>query len=264
MRGTLREAILLANDEVNNPGLDTISFAIPGTGPHTIVPASELPPITEPVVIDGYSQAGATENTLTHGTNAVLKIELDFTNVTRNSPGLTIGASNSTIKGLVINGLSGVPAITLRDSMTSIEPTATSGSVIEGNFIGTDPTGKVPRPGFGSTSPGILLANTNDNVIGGKTPAARNLISGINGPGISLGAGGAEFGTSNKNRVEGNLIGTDAAGTSSIPNVAGRRGFWARVREHHRRNIGRCTEHHLGQYANRRIHQHQPRHRCSG
>src|SRR5260221_4562962 len=59
--GSLRQAILDAN---TNPGPDTIVFAIPGAGLHTIAPVSALPAITEAVLIDGYSQPGASANTL--------------------------------------------------------------------------------------------------------------------------------------------------------------------------------------------------------
>jgi hypothetical protein len=48
--GSLREAILGANGAA---GLDTIDFAIPGAGVHTISPATALPPITSPVLLDG-------------------------------------------------------------------------------------------------------------------------------------------------------------------------------------------------------------------
>ena len=51
--GSLRKAIQDAN---TNPGSDTIQFDIPGAGPHTIRPGSELPALTGPVLIDGYSQ----------------------------------------------------------------------------------------------------------------------------------------------------------------------------------------------------------------
>ena len=57
--------------------LDTIAFNIPGTGVHTISPASALPAITNPVIIDGYTQPGASPNTLANGDNAVLEIVLD-------------------------------------------------------------------------------------------------------------------------------------------------------------------------------------------
>src|SRR6266436_9118043 len=75
--GSLRQAILDAN---NNPGLDTIAFNIPGPGVRTISPTSALPTVTDPVIIDGYTQPGASPNTLASGDNAVLKIVLDGTN----------------------------------------------------------------------------------------------------------------------------------------------------------------------------------------
>ena len=73
--GSLRQAILDANA---NAGTDLINFSIPGPGPHTIQPASALPIITDPVVIDGYTQPGASPNSNGPGlgSNAVLKIEL--------------------------------------------------------------------------------------------------------------------------------------------------------------------------------------------
>src|SRR5207253_11412721 len=61
---TLREAIAAANAHA---GTDTIVFNIPGTGPHTIRPISSLPSITSPVTIDGYTQPGASANTLADG-----------------------------------------------------------------------------------------------------------------------------------------------------------------------------------------------------
>ena len=37
----------------------TIDFDIPGSGPFVIQPATPLPAITHPVIINGYSQPGA-------------------------------------------------------------------------------------------------------------------------------------------------------------------------------------------------------------
>src|SRR5258705_10650788 len=80
---TLREAITAANTNApsgdapaGNPGLDIIAFNISGGGVKTISPSSALPTITEPITIDGYTQPGASANTLAVGTNAVLLIEL--------------------------------------------------------------------------------------------------------------------------------------------------------------------------------------------
>ena len=50
----MRQALLDANALA---GLDTIAFAIPGAGVRTIFPASSLPPIIDPVVIDGTTQS---------------------------------------------------------------------------------------------------------------------------------------------------------------------------------------------------------------
>ena len=48
--GSLRQAILNANASTGT--VDTIAFNISGSGPHTIVPLSALPTITDPVTID--------------------------------------------------------------------------------------------------------------------------------------------------------------------------------------------------------------------
>ena len=63
---TLREAITAANTNAvsgdaaaGDIGLDTIDFDIPGTGIQSITLATDLPTITEPIAIDGYSQPGA-------------------------------------------------------------------------------------------------------------------------------------------------------------------------------------------------------------
>ena len=103
--GSLRQAILDANA---TPAADTITFNIPGAGVHTISPLTKLPPITQPVTIDGYTQPGASPNTLAEGNDAVLLVELDGSNLpfvsAADAPsGLYVTASNVTIKGLVIN-----------------------------------------------------------------------------------------------------------------------------------------------------------------
>ena len=54
---SLREALIAANAA---PGFDTIDFSIPGPGPHTITLDSALPPITDPITIDGTTEPGYT------------------------------------------------------------------------------------------------------------------------------------------------------------------------------------------------------------
>src|SRR5262245_41027252 len=61
--GSLRQAILDANSHANslNPGgaADLIQFNLVGTGVRTISPTSALPTISDPVILDGWSQGGA-------------------------------------------------------------------------------------------------------------------------------------------------------------------------------------------------------------
>jgi titin len=82
-----------------------------------------------------------------------------------------------------------------------------SGNVVQGNYVGTDPTG---TPGLGN-GVGLYVSGSN-NVVGGTAAGASNLISG-NGTGVVVG------GTSN--RVQGNYIGTDPTGTRAVPNYIG-------------------------------------------
>ncbi len=51
--GSLRNAIVYANEV---PGTQTITFDIPGAGPHVIMPQSPLPGIDRGVIIDGETQ----------------------------------------------------------------------------------------------------------------------------------------------------------------------------------------------------------------
>src|SRR5438105_12212416 len=107
--GSFRQAITDAN---NNAGLDTIAFNIPGSGIHTITPTTDLPTIADPVIIDGYTQPGASPNTnpLTLGSgalgsNAVILIELSGSGGAPGAPGLglNISAGISIVRCVGIN-----------------------------------------------------------------------------------------------------------------------------------------------------------------
>jgi len=194
--GSLRQAILDANA---NAGADTIAFAIPGPGVHTISPTSALPTMTEAVVLDGYTQPGASPNTQPNGDDAVLLIEIDGSNTGSATKGIVLDGDNCTVRGLVVN----------RFGSTGIEIHG-NGNTVEGNFVGTNPAGTAALPnGNGGIVVGVFGTHSNDT-IGGTTPAARNLVSGNVGPGIVIEGTG--------NVVAGNFIGTDATGTSALGN----------------------------------------------
>jgi parallel beta-helix repeat protein len=90
--------------------------------------------------------------------------------------------------------------------------TGGTGSVIRGNFIGTDKTGMVALGNGGGG--GIQVSSTSPNtVIGGATAGARNVISANAGPGINF-----QSSSSTGVVIQGNSIGTDAAGTGDLGN----------------------------------------------
>jgi hypothetical protein len=201
---TLRAAIEQANA---TPGADAIVFAIPGTaGVKTIgVGATgngRLPTIADQVSINGYSQPGTSSNTLVKGTNAKLMIELNGS-AAGSADGLEIGAggSGSVIKGLVINRFSNQGIDVLSDAPTNVK--------IEGNFVGTDASGTTALPNRGD---GIEMDASN-SVVGGSTPAKRNLISGNDVDGLSISGDAKDV------RVEGNLVGTKADGIGALANL---------------------------------------------
>jgi hypothetical protein len=204
---TLRAAIQESNATTTDA--DTINFNIPAafrdpaSGVATITPRSPLPFITDQVTIDGYTQPGAHPNTKTLGNDAALKIELSGISAPSTSSGLKIETTEgSVIRGLVIYRFGG-PGITVSGDSVA--------NRIEGNFIGTDHTGTIDR---GNDLAGVSIrVGPSQTLVGGTTPAARNVISG-NGIGIDV------F-QANGSLIMGNYVGTDKSGTKDLGNTDG-------------------------------------------
>jgi hypothetical protein len=197
--GSLRQAILDSNSLVST---QTIVFNIAGAGVKTISPTTALPIISAPVVIDGYTQPGASANTLAVGNNAVLLIELSGANAGGTPTGLNIRAADCTVRGLVINRW---------DTGIEIFGAGSSNNRVEGNRIGTNAAGTAALP---NTAFGVIINSASNNIVGGTTPAARNLVSGNANTGVSIQQNGASG-----NLVQGNYIGTDAAGNADLGNA---------------------------------------------
>jgi len=185
--GSLRQAIADANAAAAPP--HNINFAIPGGGVQTIALATVLPSITAPAIINGTSQTGFA---------GIPLIQLSGNNTVGNGLILAAGSGGSTVRGLIINGFT--------TAGISVE---SNGNTVSGNYIGLDATGTLPRPNgvFGiAIQPGFT-----GNIIGGPNPGDRNVISGNTTFGVII-AGGS-------NSVQGNFIGTNAAGTAAVANI---------------------------------------------
>ncbi|HEX2117793.1 MAG TPA: hypothetical protein VHF91_01300, partial [Acidimicrobiales bacterium] len=101
---------------------------------------------------------------------------------------------------------------------TGIEVFNSSGTVIQGNFIGTDATG-TQRLG---NSGGIVIQGGSNYLIGGTEPGAGNVISGNGVPSEGfIFENGIEVSDVTGLTVQGNIIGATASGDVALPNRVG-------------------------------------------
>jgi len=211
--GSLRQAILDANA---NPGADSIVFAIPGSGTHTIALQTALPAITDTVLIDGWSQPGASSNSLVNGWNAQTRIELDGMALPSSLRGLQLASGDgSQVRGLSLYNFA---AVTI-----GIEA---NDAVIIGNLVGIRADARTHGSrGYAGLlgSQGAIEAyrsapNRGHNIrIGGPAPSDRNLVGGVtHGISASYGAGNIE-----NTVIENNWIGLDGTGLGVISTRAG-------------------------------------------
>ncbi len=246
--GSLRQALTDANAAA---GPHTINFSIAGAGVHTITPATTLPTIgiAEGLTIDGTTQpgyAGAPLIEIRGNSGLPHCLQFQFT--------------PATVKALIVNGCqSGITSasggsLTLKASYIGTDAAGTAalpngyglnlingvantigGSVgadrnviagnqsegvrmafgttgtIRGNYIGVDATGTVALP----TGPGITCENGNGLIVGGSAAGDGNVISAS-----AIGAG-IRLQSCNNAVIQGNLIGTNAAGTEAFGNQRG-------------------------------------------
>lgn len=215
---SLRQAIVAAK---NNPGPDLITFNI-ASGLQTLAVGSSMPEIGSATTVDATTQPGFSGTPL---------IQIEGSGLPGHADGLRIRGSNSVIRGFVINrfkaeydtsiqGFVGGNGISI---YTLVGDPRSKNNIVEGNFLGTDASG---MNDLGNEITGVNLYDTDENVIGGTTPDARNLLSGSGtnndpeiplrktGAGISITAGG-------HHQIKGNYIGTSVTGNTKVNNTFG-------------------------------------------
>jgi CSLREA domain-containing protein len=117
-----------------------------------------------------------------------------------NRAGVLLGSEGALVQNNVISGnWRGVHAMA-------------ANTIIQGNFIGTDPTGSTTSADLRNEVGIDLHWGADSSVIGGTNPPMRNVISG-NGIGIDV--------RSASNAIIGNHIGTDLSGTVNLGNSNG-------------------------------------------
>jgi parallel beta-helix repeat protein len=185
--GSLRSAINAAN---GTAAQDTIMFAIPGNGVHTITPLVPLPVITQPVSIEGYTQPGS--SAAAPGVSAVPTIVINGANVAR---GIDIGGNGIEVRGLVV-----------RDAQSDGIFVEGSDNVVAGSYVGLNAAGVTANP---NGLHGVHIDGGQNNLIGGPAVEDRNVIA-------SNPAGEIFVDGGNSQRIEGNYLGTDETGLVGI------------------------------------------------
>jgi CSLREA domain-containing protein len=249
---TLREAINSANAA---SGQDTINFGIEPNGQHTITPNTDLPTITGPLTIDGTTQNGPNVHNIEVDGELTVSAQNGGLQLTSSAGGSTIrglvinrfwtgidvqaGANGVTIVGnligtdplgadgegnandgihveannATIGGTTAADRNVIAGNQTAeidLENGAT-GNVIKGNYIGTTASGDAQISNSGGEVIGVDMVSVNGNTVGGSAAGAGNVISGVF-EGIDLNS------SSSNNTIQGNKIGTNAAGTAAVPN----------------------------------------------
>lgn len=206
--GSLAQAIADAN---NNPGIDIITFNIPGPGPHKIIYRTEIvggrnnPAITEGLIIDATTQPGY------QGRPIVGLIGNYNLNFTQNY--LKIASDNVTIRGLLFSG--GLPHIATNLAYALSNRPTYNNVVIENNFFGVDFNGNTIENSqiINRGSGYAMTLRVNSSTV------RNNVISGFVTPHSGMSWATTHL-TGNNNVVENNIFGLNFTGTQPIPNYA--------------------------------------------
>jgi uncharacterized repeat protein (TIGR01451 family) len=205
--GSLRAAI----DSANLTSDATISFDILDTDPGyqtdgtdhwwRIALTASLPLITSSgTIVDGFTQTANRGDVNTRGP----EVEINGASIPT-ATGLTLTAADGWIRGIVVNGFTTAPGAGIL-----VDGASATGNRVTGCYIGTNAVGDGEDPNFY----GIVLSNGASGTVIGEAGEG-NVISGSDFYGIEFDDAGANT------TIQGNRIGTNAAGDAAIPNSQG-------------------------------------------
>ncbi len=177
--------------------------------------------------IGGISTSYLLANHISGNTSYGIAIASGATSLNNQIVGNIIGLNTANqsvgndLSGIIINGSSNVQIGGTADGAGNVLSgngadglwiNASTDIVVQGNLIGTDPTGLLGR----SNPVGIAVTASSSNIqIGGSVAGARNIISSNTFAGISIDTG------SSNTQVQGNYIGTAKDGISPLGNLRG-------------------------------------------
>jgi len=120
-----------------------------------------------------------------------------------NAPGNIVGGTTAAAANAIsANAQAGVHVLGIQ----------ASANTVQGNFVGTDAAGGLDR---GNSQHGIFIDGAPNNVVGGTSASARNVVSGNNATGVTI-----QDAAATGNLVRGNRIGTNAAGSGALGNTS--------------------------------------------
>ncbi len=120
------------------------------------------------------------------------------------SPDNTVGGTTAAERNVIAGN---------NDNGVYLAGSGATGNLVQGNYVGVGSDGTTE---VANGSNGVYLADGSGNTIGGSTAGKRNVIGGNDGDGVRVNNSGAS-----NTVIQGNYIGTNAAGTSALQNYHG-------------------------------------------
>jgi titin len=180
--------------------------ATPGTGPGNVISGNQDAGILVlgPAATGNLMEGNLVGTDATGMTGLGNGLSTAFAGIRVGSPNNTVGGTADGARNIVsANGGSGIA-------------TSAAGTVVQGNYVGTDLTGTIA---LGNQVNGVnindvdIASGTAHNLIGGTSPAAGNVISGNARHGLNISGSRASG-----NQVQGNIIGMAVTGAAALGN----------------------------------------------